>query len=910
VGKLTPKTGNTADHQTNNVKPTLPNDWSDILDQVREYQLDNGLKLLTLKKKGLGSVVFDIYYAGGSSIDPPGRPGLSHFLEHMLYDGTTQLQNGQIDQVMFKASAQHNAETGADYCHFWCQLPREGLPLAFAIEADRMTGAILSRQSIELERSIILEEEARYREQPFDELMNRMMAEIYHDHPYQFPVIGTAESIRAISQADLKTHYDHVIRPANAVIVITGDFSSEKQCLKLAEKYFGQIPDQPSAMMNRPIDPPRQTHFDGRKIISETEEIVPRGVLIWPAPGPFDQASKAWPTAASILGQGRSSRLWQKLVEELQIAAFVGISLSDERQGGYLAVDIELNPGSSHEAAEAAILETIQQLAFEGPTPDELRRVGRARSASARWSRQFSANLATTLGTWAICDDWHHIAEVIAREETVDSDGVVQVISSLKESQKVCGWTLPAKRRISKRHNQPTNNPAPQKSLDLSALAEVPQPFARMATNACDRSQFKIAGKKPTVHQFGNGMTLLRERTNRQRLAAIELRWRTGWVEEAIPGLAMITARMCEEIVVPQTGQKLVEYLESDGVTLESGASGFAIQGREEELNFMLESVYLLMTSTRFEPDRFARVIRTTMTELEADLDDPSFRAETILREMVYGDGPGGHDARGTLESLKRMKLDDVIEHRRRYHNAPNAIIGISSEVQRLTLFNRFRKLESGLQISPGEADLIQSQLNTAMMIRPPQAARLQRLRSPGLQTHLVIGQLTVPRTDPDWVALQVLEIILGNSPGNADLLSRRLREELGLVYSVSAAMTEGAWRWPGYMRISMSCDPADTEVVQREALAVISQVAHGDISDESLCCARDYLRNTWHFGLESADDRLSAWLDQELYGWDLSDPPTWIKQCDALTPERIRSAAQRWIRPQMLQIVRFGPNE
>ncbi len=888
----------------------LPRDWSEILNHVEEFRLENGLKILLLPKPGVGSVVCDIYYAGGSAADPPGRPGLSHFLEHMLYDGTALLKPGAIDTVMLRAAGQHNAETGADFSHFWCQLPQKGLELAFLLESDRMNGAILSPDYIEVERSIILEEEARYREQPFDELMNRMNATIFAGHPYEFPVIGTRESIAAITREDLEAHYQRVFQPSNAVLTVVGDYKPGPRFLKYAEKHFSGIKSTTTEAIGKDLPTPSTSHFNGRRLLLETEEIVPRGVILWPAPDPFDMRSRAWGTTASILGVGRSSRLWQKLVEETDLAAHVGISLSDERRGGYLAIEIELNPGCSFESAESAVQEVIDELVSKGPGAEEFLRIKRQRLSAARWSRQLSAGLAGMLGTWAACDDWRKLAEAWRLDELVDEQAVAEVLKSLTPERKVSGWTIPGQglstRTTTSEITYTTNSPVPAQLADL----QIPKVVDELAYQSRVRSPLRIAGKLPAREVLGNGMTVVRERLIGQGITAIDLRWRTGWVEEQLPGVALITARMCEEIKLPGSDLQLCESLESYGISMDSSPAGFSFQGCSEDTSRMIDCVNLILTCEDFDEETFRRILRRTATELEADMDDPSFRAENLLRGMVYGGGPGSHDARGTLESLEQITLDDVRRHRCDYYFAPNLIVGIATDQPQAELVAELRK--PGI-IKPWlhqKTSQIESQLVQHNDLVTPSISRTRRMRSPGLQTHLVMGHVTLARTHPDWIALQVVDVILGNSPGNADMLTKRLREDLGMVYSVSSSLTEGAWRWPGYMRIALSCDPSDIEIVQAETLEILRQVSSGEIDRQACIDARDYLVRTWQFGMEAADERLSSWLDFELYDWIFSEPPIWIQQCAELTPEQIKIAARRWIRPDRLQIVRFGPNE
>ena len=155
---------------------------------------------------------------------------------------------------------------------------------------------------------------------------------------------------------------------------------------------------------------------------------------------------------------------------------------------------------------------------------------------------------------------------------------------------------------------------------------------------------------------------------------------------------------------------------------------------------------------------------------------------------------------------------------------------------------------------------------------------------------------------------MQVLEVILGSGPGLTDLLTRRLRDELGLVYAVSLSTAEGAWRSPGALRVGFSCDPADASAAEAETVKILKQAAQGLLAEEDCNEARDYLARSWSMAYEAADDRMACWLDTELEDWDLSLPPAWVRTCAKLTPKMIRDTARRWIRPELLQVVRYGP--
>lgn len=891
-------------------------DWRKILSGVRETRLDNGMVGLVLPCSGIASVVTDIYYAGGSSCDPSGRRGLTHFLEHMLYNGTRRVPRGMLDKLILRLAGQHNAETGPDFTHFWCQTPRHALDLILALEADRMTGATLTEADLERERTIILEEEARYREQPFEELMMRVMADLFAGHPYDHATIGTSEDLKATDCSDLRSQYRRMFQPANAVVVVAGDVRPAR-AIDLIHKHFGNLKSECHGRVGVQLKPPTNERFDGRNLVLESSEVVPRGAMLWPAPGPFDMASRAWGVAATILGGGRSSRLWRALVEDQALAAHVGVALSEERLGGYLLIDLELNPGTDPELAETAVFEVLAAMAADGPDEEEVRRAAVQRAAAARWARQQASTLAGALGVWSLFADWHQLAEAWVRDDLVTVADVRDVMASLKRDNLFRGWTVPAKPASNGRKRADTL-PVVEQSLKKPTLVQselerqiTEAPLDDSISKLLKRAQRPGPGYKsrsmPVKQNDLHGMAFITESLGRKGVCCAELRWRGGWMEEAIPGLATITARVCEELIDPVSGRSFSELFEEIGASIDSGSTGFSAQGLQEDLPQILKYLGRMIWSPRWSAETLKRVTARTRTELEADLDDPAFQAELQFRRMVYAGMPGQEDARGTLESLKQITLAAVRGHFANFFHPANAIFGLSGGFRAEKASDLVQKSFLA-HLARDQGNFVQSFDWHELNDKPLPAGQACVLRSPGTQTHLVIGHRTLPRTHPDWVALQALEVALGSGPGLTDMLTRRLRDELGIVYSVNLATAEGAWRSPGALRVSFSCDPADAEFAEAETLSILQQVSRGEISDNDCDEARDYLSRSWPMAYEAADDRLACWLDCELEDWHMTLPPVWVSACMALTPDRMREAARRWIRPDMLQTVRYGP--
>jgi len=419
------------------------------------------------------------------------------------------------DHLILQIAGQHNAETGPDYTHFWCHVPKQGLELVLALEADRMTGACLGQEDVDRERPIILEEEARYREQPFDELMTKLMATIYEGHPYAHPTIGSPADLHRITRDDLVQHYHRMFQPSNAVMVVTGDLAPART-ISLVEKHFGRIAPTHQPLGFDLIKPPSVKAFSATRITHDADEIVPRGVMLWPAPGPFDMTARPWGVAAAVMGSGRASRLWQALVEETQLAAFVSVSLSEERLGGYLMVEMELNPDADYAAAELLVHESFEKLARLGPTDDELKRVARQRAASARWARQQAVTLAGSLGTWSLFSDWHLLSEAWRLDDLVTHAQVQDVAQKIGRNNPISGWTIPQKNASDVQKpstsvaNRDENLPTltPEQRLDTNKLD---RGFRRMADRAISQPSRYKPRSRPLLREMPQGTTLLAE---------------------------------------------------------------------------------------------------------------------------------------------------------------------------------------------------------------------------------------------------------------------------------------------------------------------------------------------------------------------------------------------------------------
>jgi zinc protease len=270
---------------------------------------------------------------------------------------------------------------------------------------------------------------------------------------------------------------------------------------------------------------------------------------------------------------------------------------------------------------------------------------------------------------------------------------------------------------------------------------------------------------------------------------------------------------------------------------------------------------------------------------------------------MIYGDHPFGRDPRGNAREIARLTLEDVREHHAQHFSADNAfLVAVGDfEPQRLRSLvkTHFGAWHTGLGIAPRLPKL-------PARVRP----RVRRVAHPGEQVHIVLGHLGVARNHPDFEALAVLDHIFGSGPGFTDRLSRILRDELGLAYSVGGGMTDSADVAPGLFRVYVGTMPEEADRVVSAVLEQIQAIHDGTFSDEEVERARHYVAGSWVFEFQTVEQRAERLLELERWQIGLDEPTRWPERIKRVTPKQVRRAARLHIHPGALCRVEFGPQK
>lgn len=343
--------------------------------------LPNGLQVVVHEDRRVPIVAVSVWYHVGSKNERPGITGLAHLVEHLMFEGSEHHPSGYFAPLQ-EAGASLNGSTSTDRTNYWELVPRDGLRLALWMEADRMGWLLpaLSERRFENERGVVLNERRQsYDGRPYGLAQFALMEAMFPpSHPYHWPTIGRTADLHALTLDDVREFLEGYYHPANASIVIAGDVDAD-DAVALTEELFGDIPAGRTAP---PLAPVPVAPAPQRRLVLEDRVELPRVYLSWPSPALFAPGDAEMDLVADLVANGRTSRLYARLIHHRRIAAELAGGQTSRELGGTFQIIASAAPGHTLPELEAAIREEIDRLATDGPDAGEVAR-GRAQAEAS-----------------------------------------------------------------------------------------------------------------------------------------------------------------------------------------------------------------------------------------------------------------------------------------------------------------------------------------------------------------------------------------------------------------------------------------------------------------------------------------------------------------------------------------------
>jgi len=342
--------------------------------EFMEYDLDNGLHVILHQDNSNPIVAVSVLYHVGAKNEEPGRTGFAHFFEHLLFEGSENIDRGEFDKYVSSAGGVNNANTSSDRTYYYELFPSNQLALGLWLESERMLHAKVEDKGIETQREVVKEEKRlRVDNQPYMKAFwTEVPAALFEKHPYQYSVIGSMEDLDAAVEEDYKNFYATFYVPNNATLSIAGDIDI-KEAKQLITKYFGTIP---TGTIDIPRPNIQETPISAEKTATFFDDNVqiPAVLFGYRTPKQTDKDSYVLQIISSVLSGGESSRMQKTIVNDKKLALQSGAFLNAMEDYGMFYVYGLINQGVEPETLSAAMDEEIDKLLAEGITERELQK--------------------------------------------------------------------------------------------------------------------------------------------------------------------------------------------------------------------------------------------------------------------------------------------------------------------------------------------------------------------------------------------------------------------------------------------------------------------------------------------------------------------------------------------------------
>ena len=367
--------------------------------KVTTHTLGNGMRILVHEDHDVPNVAMYLFYTVGSRNERPGITGISHYFEHMMFNGAKKYGPKQFDIVMERAGGRNNAYTSRDITAYTNWFPNTALEQIFDLEADRIRDLAFDPQIVESERGVVSSERRMAVDNsPFGTLYEQVSAAAYTAHPYGWPVIGWASDIASYTMEDLKSHFRMGYAPNNCILVVTGAVTHD-EVIRLAKEYLEPIPRQDPPPPVRTVEPPQ---LGERRVTVRRPAQLPIVMVSYHVPETRHADHAALEMLETVLASGRSSRLYRRLVEQDQLVLGINAGQQLALNPTQFLFSMQVRSGVDPAKVEAALYEELAKAAREGITPAELEKARNQQIAAFYRSLKTIAGKANLLGQYEI----------------------------------------------------------------------------------------------------------------------------------------------------------------------------------------------------------------------------------------------------------------------------------------------------------------------------------------------------------------------------------------------------------------------------------------------------------------------------------------------------------------------------
>lgn len=873
--------------------------------KFEKYTLPNGLIVILSEDHRLPLVSTSIWYHVGPANELPGRTGFAHLFEHMMFEGSKHVPgNAHIRFLEAAGASDLNGTTDFDRTNYFETLPSNQLELALWLESDRM-GYLpdkLDQASLTNQQDVVRNE----RRQSIENSPYGIVEEgVFHllfpkAHPYHADVMGSHADIQAAKLEDVRNFFKLYYAPNNASLAIVGDFDPA-QAKEWVEKYFGPLKRGAPVPKIAAVTPPITS--ERRAVIHDQVEL-PRVYIAWLTPSIFKPGDADADLTAEILGGGKSSRLYKKLVYEKQIALDISASQQSLTLGSIFEIMVTARPGHTADEMKKAVDEELSAFRKNGPSAVELER---AQNGTETGMIEGLQRLGGFGGVADRLNEYNHylgnpgyFPQDLHRYQAATTESIRAFAQAqLKPTARVVVYGIPGTPDLGPDVPTPKNVQKGQSAGGESVNADAawrenpPKPGPAHELNLPVPEIFKLSDGLTVYYRYRSGLPVV----------AADLVFNTGSGDNPVdkPGLASFTANMLQQGTQARSATQIADQAALLGTALSSRASMDASSVGASSLtkNFpgVLDLISDVVLHPTFPPEEVERRRASRLAAFTDERSDPeTIVARTGVSVLFGPHNPFGYDNSGTEPSIKAMTREDTMNFWKTNYVPNNAALVVSGNIP----VDDLKALAESKFAAWKGSELQVPQIGAPETTK----AKIVIVDRPGAQQTMVrLLQLGVDRATPDYPALEVMNSELGGLFSSR--INLNLREEHGYTYGASSVFVYR--RSLGYFAAGGGIRTDATAPAVTEILKEIRRMIDTPMKPDELSLAKDSQSRSLPGIFETDGGEAGALSELFVYNLARDYFSTLPEKLNSVTSEDAEAVAKKYLHPDRMVLVCVG---